>query len=104
MSALPVQSGPVRVSGGVARHESQPSSLVRRVSAAMLARRAGGGVGSFTVADSGGRVRVAVRVDGRGGVRVVAVCAPGVRERVERALAHARFVLAGNGRRVEGSS
>jgi hypothetical protein len=38
---------------------------------------------------------------GEGGTRVVAVCSPPLRERVERALAQARFALAGRGLRTE---
>jgi hypothetical protein len=41
-----------------------------------------------------------VRSDGAR-TRVVAVCAPPLRERVERALAQARFALAGCGVRAE---
>ncbi len=36
-----------------------------------------------------------------GRTRIVAACAPPLRERVERALAHARFALAGHGVRAE---
>ena len=47
-----------------------------------------------------GRVHVVVR-SAAGGTRVVAVCEPALRERVERALAQARFALAGRAVRVE---
>ena len=55
---------------------------------------------SFTVPAAGGRVQLVVRCDGTR-TRVVAVCAPALRERVERALAQARFALAGCGVRAE---
>ena len=59
-----------------------------------LARRAQRGVpASFAVRVAGGRVHLLVRSDGAR-TRVVAVCAASVRERVDRALAHARFALA----------
>ena len=45
-------------------------------------------------------MHVLVRSDGER-TRVVAVCAPSLRERVERALAHVRFALAGSGVRAE---
>jgi hypothetical protein len=48
----------------------------------------------------GGRVQLLVRTVG-GTTRIVALCAPQVRERVDRALAAARFMLAAHGTRVE---
>ncbi|HEX3549165.1 MAG TPA: hypothetical protein VHT53_02250 [Candidatus Elarobacter sp.] len=45
-------------------------------------------------------VRLLVRGDATG-LRLVAVCAAAARERVERALAQARFVLAARGVRLE---
>jgi hypothetical protein len=70
----------------------------------VLARRTpSAGAASFTVQAAGGRVHLVVRSDG-GRTRIVAVCAPPLRERVERALAHVRFVLAGSGVRAEAAS
>jgi hypothetical protein len=54
---------------------------------------------SRTVAIDGGRVTLLVR-SGAGATRVVAVCSEPLRATVERALAHARFALAGRGRTV----
>jgi hypothetical protein len=53
-----------------------------------------------TIRTGGGRIVVLVRRDGAR-VRIVAVCTPHVRERVERALAHARFALAAAAARSE---
>jgi hypothetical protein len=47
-----------------------------------------------------GRVALLVRTDG-GTTRIVALCAPQLRERVDRALAHARFSLAASGMSFE---
>jgi hypothetical protein len=47
-----------------------------------------------------GSVHLLVHADGAR-TRVVAVCAPRLRERVERALAHARFALASHGFHME---
>ena len=55
---------------------------------------------AFDVRALDGRVHVVVRNDGRT-TRVIAVCAPALRERVERALAQARFALAAGGARTE---
>lgn len=79
--------------------------LGRALNDAMLRHAAGGrvagrGSASFTVSAGAERVHVLVRSD-RGRTHVVALCAPTVRERVERALAHARFALAARGVRAE---
>jgi hypothetical protein len=51
-----------------------------------------GACGSFSLSAENGRVQVLVRTE-RGTTRVVALCAPSLRERVERALAHVRFAV-----------
>ncbi len=56
--------------------------------------------GSLVVRTAGGRVQLLVRSE-RGRTHVVALCAPALRERVERALAHARFALAARGVHAE---
>ena len=66
-----------RILGAV--HEMRPATLASR-----------------TVDVGSARVRLLVRTDG-GVTRVVAVCAAADRERVARALAGARFALAGAG-------
>jgi hypothetical protein len=67
-------------------------ALTRRVRRAVPA--------SFAVQVAGGRVRILVRGEGTR-TRVLAVCAPPLRDRVERALAQARFALAARGIRAE---
>ena len=54
------------------------------------------GDAAHTVDVAGGRVRLLVRVS-HGVTRIIAVCAAPLREPVERALASARFALAGSG-------
>ncbi len=84
----------------LARERRAPKSeLARRIERG-LADRSRGVPASFAVAAAGGRVRILVRSDGAR-TRVVAVCAPPLRERVERALAQARFALAARGLRAE---
>jgi|GEM_PF-506823 len=82
-----------------------PAALGRALEGAVLRRAACGRLGgrgraSFTVAAGAERVHVVVRAE-RGRMHVVALCAPAMRERVERALAHARFALAARGLRAE---
>jgi hypothetical protein len=69
------------------------SELARRIERALTRRPARERAASFAVRTAGGRVHLAVRSDGAR-THVVAVCAPALRERVERALAQARFALA----------
>jgi hypothetical protein len=75
------------------------TELAQRIERA-LTRRPARAEASFAVRGPGGRVHLVVRTEGAR-TRVVAVCAPPLRERVERALAHARFALAGRGVRAE---
>lgn len=75
------------------------TALARRVEG-VLARRVPGAFASFVLRNGDGRVRLVVRSDGAR-TRVFAICAPALRERVERALAQARFALAGRGVRAE---
>jgi hypothetical protein len=77
-----------------------PTELARRIERVLAHRTPRRGAASFTVRAAGGRVHLVVRSDGAR-TRVVAVCAPPLRERVERALAHVRFALAGSGVRAE---
>src|SRR5581483_12271142 len=89
------------------RERGLRSSEERRWAAAAFPRRIerelrgrAGRDASFTVRCGDRRVHLVVRAN-EGRTRVVAVCAPDVRPRVERALAHARFALAGRGFRAE---
>ena len=96
------------VRGATERHDSHPVDGERRIPKTELARRIERGLArrpactasSFAVRGAGGRVQLIVRSDGTL-TRIVAVCAPPLRERVERALAQARFALAGRGVRAE---
>ncbi|HEY0613754.1 MAG TPA: hypothetical protein VGC96_03895 [Candidatus Elarobacter sp.] len=74
--------------------------LASRIAAALNRRAACAGARSFAVATADGRIHVVVRSDGAR-TRIVAVCTPSLRERVERALAQARFALAGHGLNTE---
>jgi hypothetical protein len=79
---------------------SPKSALARRIERGVQAQGKRPGMGSFAVRDERARVHVVVRTIGAA-TRVVAVCEPALRERVERALAQARFALAGRAVRVE---
>ncbi|HTW83738.1 MAG TPA: hypothetical protein VMD91_06715 [Candidatus Sulfotelmatobacter sp.] len=76
------------------------SELARRLQRAIARRVRRGLPASFAVRTGEGRVHVLLRSDGTC-TRVVAVCAPPLRARVERALAQARFALAARGVRCE---
>ena len=83
-----------------AAERRRPTELARRIERALSRRAPRPGATSFTVNAADGRVHLVVRSDGAR-TRVLAVCAPPLRERVERALAHVRFTLAGTGVRAE---
>jgi hypothetical protein len=76
------------------------SELTRTLERALLRRLPRAAQAQFALAAAGGRVQLLVRADGTR-TRIVAVCAPALRERVERALAQARFALAARAVRVE---
>jgi hypothetical protein len=69
------------------------TELSRRIERVLARRRPFDGTASFAISVAEGRVHVLVRSDG-GRTRVVAICAPTLRERVERALGHTRYALA----------
>ena len=83
-----------------AERRAPKTELAGRIERALARRLPGGAPASFAVRTAGGRIHLVVRCDGAR-TRVVAVCAPPLRERVERAVAHARFALAGCGLRAE---
>ncbi|MEA2785556.1 MAG: hypothetical protein QOF71_1660 [Candidatus Eremiobacteraeota bacterium] len=89
-----------RCDGGVAERRVPKTELARRIERGLARRAPRWAAASFAVRGADGRVHLIVRSDGAR-TRVVAVCAPPLRERVERALAQARFVLAGCGVRAE---
>jgi hypothetical protein len=70
--------------------------LARRLERALIRRVPRAAVTSFALRAGTGRIRLLVRSDGSR-TRVVAVCPLSLRDRVERALAQARFALAGRG-------
>jgi hypothetical protein len=74
--------------------------LARRIEHGVARRRTIDGGVAFAVRTGGARVHVLVRCCGAR-TRIVAVCSPPLRERVERALAQARFALAGRGAAAE---
>jgi hypothetical protein len=76
--------------------------LARRIERAVERHVARGPQRSAAIAiDAGdGRVHLLVRTD-RAATRIVALCSPHLRERVDRALAHVRFALAASGTRLE---
>jgi hypothetical protein len=78
---------------GAPERRAPKSELGRRLERALLRRLPRETQTQFALSAAGGRVHLLVRADGSR-TRVVAVCAPALRERVERALAHARFALA----------
>lgn len=117
----PAGSNPATARTGVAGHSGQPlavrpapigtpaverrgavGELARRIERAVARGVVRGPVRSAAVAidAGGGRVHLLVRTDGAT-TRIVALCAPHLRERVDRALAHARFALAASGTRIE---
>jgi|HubBroStandDraft_2_1064218.scaffolds.fasta_scaffold627900_2 hypothetical protein len=87
--------------GGAAPERRRPvNETARRIERAverLSARRPVPAAHTLDVA--GGRVRLLVHHDGKA-LRIVAVCSSPLRDVVERALANARFALAGTGVRV----
>ena len=80
-----------------ARERREPRSALTRCTGHSQAWRLRRALPSaFAVCAANGGVHLLVRADGTR-TRVVALCAPRLRERVERALAHARFALASRG-------
>jgi hypothetical protein len=101
---LALTAPPVRMPGAASARGLLPNE--RRRPATETARRIERAVATLaamptvpamhTVDVAGGRVRLLVHSDGRT-TRIVALCSGGLREAVERALASARFALAGAG-------
>jgi len=80
-----------------AERRRPPTESLRRIERAVVTLNARRPVpAAHTVDIDGGRVRLLVQTDGRR-TRIVAVCSSPLREVVERALASARFTLAGAG-------
>ncbi len=76
------------------------SALAREIARELRERAGRDGTAQLVVRIGGGRVQLLLRSE-RGRTHVVALCAPALRERVERALARARFALAARGLRAE---
>jgi hypothetical protein len=90
--------GPERSRGTATIDRRQPATeSSRRIERAVVTLSARRPVpAAHTVDVDGGRVRLLVHTDGRR-TRIVAVCSSPLRDVVERALASARFTLAGAG-------
>jgi hypothetical protein len=82
---------------------SPATPLAKRIARALVEREPRPAPATLAIKAAEGRVQLLVRSDGAA-TRIVALCAPALRERVERALAHARFALAAHGTRVEAAS
>jgi hypothetical protein len=84
----------------VAERRAPKTVLARRIERVLARCVPSSAPCSVAVSAAGGRVRLLVRSDANG-TRVVAVCAEALRERVERALAQARFALVERSVRAE---
>ncbi len=95
--AVPAAPGP-----GIVERRGPAGDLARRIERAILRHSGSRPLQAATISVSAGDGRVAllVRTDGAT-TRIVALCAPHLRDRVDRALAHARFGLAASGLRLE---
>ena len=80
----------------VVERRAAKSQLTRRLERALAQRAQREWPSSFALRTADGRIHLMIRNDGTR-TRLVAICAPSLRERVERALAQARFALAGHG-------
>jgi hypothetical protein len=92
--AIAVRADARRALADVPERRAAKTAFARTLERGIARRAACGQTASFVVRGANGRVQLVVRT-GAGPTRVVAICAPPMRERVERALAHARFTLAG---------
>jgi hypothetical protein len=112
-SVAPAPAGPpARTYAGSARpaapafagteRRTAGGELARRIERAIVRHVARGPQRSAAIAidAGGGRVHLLVRTD-RATMRIVALCSPELRDRVDRALAHVRFALAAAGTRLE---
>jgi len=84
------------VDSAYAERRAAKSTLARKLERALTHRAGRERLSSFALRTAGGRIHLMVRNDGIR-IRLVAICAPSLRDRVERALAQARFALAGQG-------
>jgi hypothetical protein len=103
---IQMRSGSVRPASAQSLPEMERRTtggeLARRIEHAIVRHVARGPQRSAAIAiDAGdGRVHLLVRTD-CATTRIVALCSPHLRDRVDRALAHARFALAAAGTRLE---
>jgi hypothetical protein len=89
--------------GAVSPERRAPSGeLARRIERALVRHGAERPLPTAAIAinTGDGRVQLLLRTDGAT-TRIVALCAPHLRARVDRALAQARFALAVSGTRLE---
>jgi hypothetical protein len=109
----PDTPGPAHAATSTARavtrgRTSETVAAERRVAKSPLARKLERALAhhgcehpsSFALRSADGRIHLTIRTDGAR-TRLVAICAPSLRARVERALAQARFALAGRGLMTE---
>lgn len=89
------------VPSGASERRAPRTELAQRIERALVPRPRAPMVASASLAIKArdGRVHLLVRTDGST-TRIVALCAPALRERVESALAQARFALAAAGAHV----
>lgn len=100
--AVPRSPRSAPVAQGVPERRAARSALAARIVRTFSAPRVPARA-TFAVGASNARVHVMLQTCGRR-ARLVAVCAPHERPRVERALAQARFALAGRGLTLEASA
>jgi len=94
-AAAPESAVASRVAAPLERRGS-PAPLARRVVHALERRIPARIPASVALRTDAGRIAIVVRKDGPT-VRLIALCTPPLRDRVERALAQARYALAGRG-------
>lgn len=86
----------IATSGNPPERRAPHSPLAKSIERAVSKRRAQRRGAAFSIGTDAGRVRILVRSTG-GRVRIFAVCAPRVKERVAAALAQARYALSSRG-------
>jgi len=101
-SRRPAYAQKTPIGSALAERRGPAGELARRIERAIVRHGAVRPLHTAAIAINAGdgRVQLLVRTDGAT-TRIIALCAPHLRERVDRALAHARFALAAAGTRVE---
>ncbi len=94
-SSKAVHRAPARAGAALERRVPR-LPLARRIERALFERTSSAARTTFAVGEGTGRVVIALHVSG-GRVRLIALCLPGMRRTVARALDQARFALAARG-------